>query len=156
MEGLPNPLDNIRKPTGSQARDRRLRPGEFEKLRTLLSASGNQWAAPAFELAIETSLRQSALFSVRWEWLDIGSRMIKFPPDARGAGNKGVPAALPLSRRAIDVFRHLAAIGCGRENGALPVWSSRRPAQGTKRTRVWHNHQCSSLHMETNDKDRQR
>lgn len=29
MEGLSNPLNNIRKPTGSQARDRRLRPGEF-------------------------------------------------------------------------------------------------------------------------------
>jgi integrase len=116
MEGLSNPLDNIRKPTGSQARDRRLRPGEFEKLRALLSASGNQWAAPAFELAIETSLRQSILFSVRWEWLDLGSRMIGFPPDARGADNKGVPAKLPLSRRAVDVFRHLAAIGEGADD----------------------------------------
>lgn len=115
MEGLLNPLDNIRKPTGSQARDRRLRPGEFEKLHALLSASGNRWAASAFELAIETSLRQSALFSIHWEWVEIGSRMIKFPPDARGADNKGVPAALPLSRRAIDIFRHLAAIAEGAE-----------------------------------------
>jgi integrase len=113
MEGLLNPLDNIRKPTGSQARDRRLRPGEFEKLRGLLSDSGNRWAAPAFELAIETSLRQGALFSIRWEWLDIENRMIRFPPDARGAANKGVPAAIPLSRRALNVFRSLAAIGEG-------------------------------------------
>jgi integrase len=110
MEGLLNPLDNIRKPTGSRARDRRLRPGEFEKLHRLLFASGNRWAAPAFELAIETSLRQGALFNVRWEWLDIGNRLIKFPPDARGADNKSAPAVLPLSRRAIDVLRHLAAI----------------------------------------------
>ncbi|KAA1012659.1 site-specific integrase [Paraburkholderia panacisoli] len=110
MEGLMNPLDNIRKPTGSQARDRRLRLGEFEKLHSLLSAGGNPWAAPAFELAIETSLRQSALFSVRWEWVDLGSRMLRFPPDARGADNKGIPALLPLSSRAINIFRHLAAI----------------------------------------------
>lgn len=115
MEGLRNPLDNIRKPTGSQARDRRLRSGEFEKLHRLLSASGNRWVAPAFELAIETSLRQSALFSVRWEWLDTDSRLIKFPPDARGADNKGVPAVLPLSSRAINVFRNLAAIAEGAE-----------------------------------------
>lgn len=38
-EGLPNPLDNIRKPSGSKARDRRLRPDEFDKLKALLSAS---------------------------------------------------------------------------------------------------------------------
>ncbi|WP_186084186.1 tyrosine-type recombinase/integrase [Burkholderia gladioli] len=113
MEGLSNPLATIRKPTGSQARDRRLRPGEFDKLRTLLSSSGNPWAAPAFELAIETSLRQGALFSIRWEWLDVENRLVKFPPDARGADNKGVPAALPLSKRAINVLRNLAAIAEG-------------------------------------------
>lgn len=104
------PLKNIRKPSGSEARDRRLRTGEFEKLYALLSASGNPWAALAFELAIETSLRQGALFSVRWEWLDLGNRLLRFPPGARGAENKGVPAVLPLSRRAVAVFRHLAAV----------------------------------------------
>ncbi|MFM0211489.1 site-specific integrase [Paraburkholderia sediminicola] len=113
MEGLSNPLGNIRKPAGSQARDRRLRPGEFEKLHALLSSSSNLWAAPAFELAIETSLRQGALFSIRWEWLNAENRMIKFPPDARGADNKGVPAVIPLSSRAINVFRTLAAIAEG-------------------------------------------
>ncbi len=58
MEALTNPLKNIRKPSGSEARDRRLRPGEFEMVHARLSASGNLWAALAFELAIETSLRQ--------------------------------------------------------------------------------------------------
>ncbi len=110
MEALPNPLKNIRKPSGSEARYRRLRAGEFEKLHALLSASSNPWAAPAFELAIETSLRQRALFGVRWEWLDLEARMLRFPPDARGTDNKGVPAVLPLSLRATAVFRHLAAI----------------------------------------------
>lgn len=110
MEGLLNPLDNIRKPSGSKARDRRLRPGEFEVLKALLAASRNPWAAPAFELAIETSLRQGALFSLRWEWVDLRSRVVRFPAEARGADNKGVPAVLPLSTRAVDVLRHLAAI----------------------------------------------
>ncbi len=41
MEALMNPLKNIRKPSGSEARDRRLRPGEFEKLHAFLSASAN-------------------------------------------------------------------------------------------------------------------
>ncbi|KVD51746.1 integrase [Burkholderia ubonensis] len=113
MEGLPNPLDNIRKPSGSKARDRRLRPGEFDKLKALLSASRNPWVAPAFELAIETSLRQGALFSLRWQWVDLNARVIRFPVEARGADNKGVPAALPLSLRAANILRHLAAIAEG-------------------------------------------
>ncbi|MGG2042414.1 tyrosine-type recombinase/integrase [Burkholderia gladioli] len=117
-EALPNPLKNIRKPSASQMRDRRLRPGEFEKLHALLSASGNPWAALAFELAIETSLRQGALFSIRWEWIELKNRLLHFPPDARGADNKGVPPVLPLSTRAIAVFRHLAAIAEGAETRA--------------------------------------
>ncbi|MFM0244117.1 hypothetical protein [Paraburkholderia sediminicola] len=58
MEGLLNPLDNVRKPAESHSRERRLLPTEFEKLHALLLASRNLWAGPAFELAIETSLGQ--------------------------------------------------------------------------------------------------
>lgn len=109
-ETLSNPLKNIRKPSGSRARDRRLRPGEFEALRIRLAASENSWAAPAFELAIETSLRQGTLFGLHWEWIKLSERMIEFPPEARGTDNKGVPARLPLTRRAADVLRALAAL----------------------------------------------
>jgi len=110
FEALMNPLKNIRKPSGSRARDRRLRPGEFEALCARFAASHNSWLAPAFELAIETSLRQGTLFSLRWEWVKIPARMIEFPPEARGTDNKGVPARLPLTRRATDVLRALAAL----------------------------------------------
>jgi len=59
LDGLPNPLKNIRKPSGTKARDRRLHPGERERerLAAALAESDNSWAAPAFELAIETTLR---------------------------------------------------------------------------------------------------
>jgi integrase len=113
MEGLQNPLKNIRKPSGSRARDRRLRPGEFETLLPLLSSSSNPWAAPAFELAIEPSLRQGTLFALTWEWVDIQTRLITFPPQVRSVGNKGVPNVLPLSLRAVAVLRNLAAIAEG-------------------------------------------
>lgn len=107
LDGLMNPLKNIRKPSGSSARDRRLQPGEYERIHARLQASGNPYAAPAFTLAIETSLRQGSLFSVRWEWVDWGARMICFPPEARASANKGVPPALPLSRQAIHVLEAL-------------------------------------------------
>jgi len=67
-------------------------------------------------------LRQGALFSVRWEWLDLRNRLLRFPPDARGADNKGVPAVLPLSRRAITVFRHLAVIAENPDMRASRSW----------------------------------
>jgi integrase len=110
FETLTNPLKNIRKPSGSRARDRRLSTGEFEAIRARLAENQNPWVAPAFELAIETSLRQGTLFSLRWEWVKLDARMIAFPREARGADNKGVPAQLPLSRRAVDVLRALAAL----------------------------------------------
>lgn len=118
LEGLPNPLKNIRKPSGSRARDRRLRPGEFETIYTHLSASNNSWSAPAFELAIETSLRQGTLFALRWEWIDVKAQLVTFPPEARGTSNKGVPHVLPLSRRAVAILRHLAAITEGDKRSA--------------------------------------
>jgi integrase len=101
MEGLANPLKNIRKPGGSRARDRRLEVGEYELISSNLQASSNPYAAPAFELAIETSLRQGALFSLRWEWIDFSARMIRVPVDARGTENKSVPPVLPISTRAV-------------------------------------------------------
>ena len=67
MEGLMNPLKNIRKPGGSHERDRRLRIGEYELLAAELSKSDNPWARPAFDLAIQTSLRQGMLFALRWD-----------------------------------------------------------------------------------------
>lgn len=107
MEGLLNPLKNIRKPSVSSARDRRLEPGEYERIHTALASSGNPYAAPAFDLAIETSLRQGSLFGLQWEWIDLERQLVRIPNSARGAENKGVPAVLPLSKRAQAVLRSL-------------------------------------------------
>lgn len=116
MEGLMNPLKNIRKPSASAARDRRLEPGEYDKIKAVLAKSGNPYAAPAFDLAIETSLRQGTLFGLRWEWVDLEKRLIRIPLSARGAENKGVPAALPLSTKAHAVLLSLHPLD---EVGAL-------------------------------------
>ena len=104
MEGLPNPLDNIRKPSGSKVRDRRLVEGEYEKIYEKLAASGNRYAVYAFDLAIETSLRKATLFSLQWEWIDLQARMIKFPFDLCAPQNKGVPLILPISTQAVKIL----------------------------------------------------
>ncbi len=107
MDGLQNPIDNIRKPGGSRARDRRLIGDEFERLVGVLSSHPNKFVAPAFELAIETSLRQGTLFKLQWEWVDVQARVIKIPLAMREVANKGVPPILPLSKRASAVLAAL-------------------------------------------------
>jgi len=107
MENLPNPLKNIRKPAGSRARNRRLEAGEYEIILDRLKTSENLYAACAFDLAIETSLRQGMLFKLRWEWVDFSTRMIRFPSEALEISNKGVPTVLPLSRHAIKALHNI-------------------------------------------------
>ena len=107
MESLSNPLNNIRKPSNSNARSRRLEADEYARIHEQLSKSSNRYAAPAFDLAIETSLRRGTLFNLRWEWINLSTRMIRFPTHMLTTANKGIPAVLPLSNKAVSVLRSL-------------------------------------------------
>lgn len=136
MEGLMNPLKNIRKPSVSSSRDRRLEPGEYEKIKDALSASDNRYAAPAFDLAIETSLRQGTLFRLQWEWVDLKHRLIRIPFSARGVDNKGVPAVLPLSTSAHAVLLTLHPRDCAGELQARPAGPVLKTTQNAVRC-IW-------------------
>ncbi|MFN4328549.1 MAG: tyrosine-type recombinase/integrase [Limnobacter sp.] len=107
MEALINPLNSIRKPSGSSARDRRLMPGEYDRIKDELSVSRNPFVVPAFDLAIETGLRQGTLFSLQWEWVDLDKRLVTFPNSVLNIKNKGVPPILPLSIKASQVMEGL-------------------------------------------------
>jgi len=150
MEGLMNPLKNIRKPSGSHERDRRLREGEYDKLADALSKSDNPWARPAFDLAIETSLRQGMLLALRWEWIDLSRQVIWIPAEFRRHGNKGVPPALPLSLKAVAVLRALPRSTDGRvfpttQNAIVCVWKKTLKRLGIDGLR-WHDlrHEAAS------------
>lgn len=127
MEGLLNPLKNIRKPSGRKARDRRLLAGEYEIIKTALQASANSWAAAAFDLAIETTLRCGMLFEMEWAWIDFKRQVLDIPIRYREKANKGVPVAVPLSSRAVAALQSLPrsidgkVFGCSR-NAVLLVW----------------------------------
>lgn len=154
MEGLLNPLKNIRKPSASNERDRRLQPGEFERLRDALSRVSNPYAVPAFELAIETSLRQGMLFELRWDWIDLNARAIRIPIEFRRMANKGVPAALPLSSHAVSVLQAMPRAISGKVLDTTPgaivmIWKKTRAALGIKDLR-WHDlrHEAASRFSE--------
>lgn len=128
----------------------RLQDGEFDKIYLALAQSENHWVLPAFELAIETSLRQTMLFELRWDWVDLDKRVIRIPIELRSVGNKGVPVAIPLSTRAINVIQTLPRSLDGRllsttSNAARCVWKRTLKEIGIKGLR-WHDlrHEAAS------------
>lgn len=126
--GLNNPIADIQKPGGSQGRERRLLAGEFFCLYKRLRRVDNPWAGYAFALAIETTLRQATLMSLKWSWIDLSRRVIRIPVSARTAENKGVPASLPLTKRAVKILKMLGKIKIGNDvfgcsaNAVVCVW----------------------------------
>lgn len=108
MEGLMNPVRNIRLPKVAVARERRLHPGEYETILAAIQRVSRQpWLRAAFILAVETSLRQGVLVQLKWSWIDLDARLIRIPPAYREQANKGVPIAIPLWNSAIEALRDL-------------------------------------------------
>ncbi|MVW72871.1 tyrosine-type recombinase/integrase [Bordetella sp. 15P40C-2] len=152
-DGLENPIADLQKPGGSRARERRLMPGEFYRLyKQLRRAQGNVWAAHAFALAIETTLRQGSLFSLKWQWIDIQRRVIRIPATARTAENKGIPPSLPLTKRAIKILRRLYQMKAGQEvfgctaNAVVCAW--KRAKADARRT---YEDSCTRIGCEPDD-----
>lgn len=150
MESLLNPLKNIRKPSGSRERDRRLKAGEYDRIAAALAESENPCAPQAFDLAIETSLRQGMLVQLQWEWVDLTRQVITIPASFRRHGNKGVPPVLPLSKRAVEVLKTLPVKSTGpvlptTANALRCVWKRALKDLGIKDLR-WHDlrHEAAS------------
>lgn len=98
MEGLTNPVSNIRKPKQPMGRDRRLLPGEEE---LLLSACPAQMQ-PLIILALETAMRQGELTSVRWENVSLARRIIRILDTKNGEAR-----TIPLSTRAVLALKNV-------------------------------------------------
>lgn len=74
-----NPCRLVRKPKRADARDRRLRTGEYEALQ----AKRPELLAYII-LAIETSMRRSELAKLRWEFVDLDRRTAHLPKTKNG------------------------------------------------------------------------
>lgn len=99
MPGLPNPFNNVEMPSGSEERERRLSRKEHVMCRRRLRQSRNPYAIHAFDLAIETSLRQGTLFRLRWEWVDFPKLRITLPASERTKKTRAFPLSFPCRRR---------------------------------------------------------
>ena len=101
-----NPVAEIRIPNGIRSRERRLAPGEFEKLSMAALSGRNRLTWSAIELAVETAMRRSELLRLEWSDVDFVERL------ARLADTKnGRPRSVPLTAGALAVLSALPRSG---------------------------------------------
>lgn len=97
MEGLHNPVKSIRMPSPPAGRDRRLHPGELEKLLECLSEEMNQ----VVRFALETAMRRGELAGMTWDMVDLKKRTVTLP-DTKNGQKKIVS----LSMEAVTILKH--------------------------------------------------
>jgi len=98
LEGLRNPVSDIRKPKQPAGRDRRLQAGEEERL--MVAASPQ--IRPLIVMALETAMRQGELLSIQWKDVNLKQRTT-FLRDTKNGENRSVP----LSTTAIATLKKI-------------------------------------------------
>ena len=95
-----NPVDRVKMPPTSPARQRRLEVGEFERLKTVSGGTRNPHIWPIIVFAIETGMRRSEILGLTWDNTDLERRIAFLPITKNGSSRK-----VPLSARALAVLR---------------------------------------------------
>ncbi|WP_027174721.1 integrase [Desulfovibrio aminophilus] len=108
--GLPTAL--VRLPKVPRSRDRRLKSGEEAKLLRAAEAYGGE-IGDVISFALETAARRTEIASMRWEHVDLKSRVVTFPETKNGEIRRA-----PLSPRALEILK-------ARKRDLGPVWRMR-------------------------------
>ena len=85
-----NPVRRIRKPQANNARERRLEPGEEQRLLTAATKARNPMLRPLIVLALETAMRLGELLSLEWANIDT-NRHQAFLPNTKNGKARNVP-----------------------------------------------------------------
>ena len=96
MEGLTNPVKAIRMPSPPAGRDRRLGPGELEKL----LESSSEELSQVIRFALETAMRRGELAGMTWEMVDLKRRTVTLPETKNGQKR-----IVPLSSVAVAILK---------------------------------------------------
>jgi integrase len=94
-----NPLDRVKRPRLSNARERRLGHGEYDLLHTALRRTRSPLVAPVVEFAIHTAMRRGEILALRWEQVNWRERTA-YIADSK----TGVPRTIPLLDGALAVL----------------------------------------------------
>ncbi len=95
-----NPVHRISKPRQSEGRDRRLEPGEEERLLQAADSCRNPNVRPFIILALETAMREGELLSLEWNNVNFEQQVAYLPTTKNRK-----PRDVPLSSKAIATMR---------------------------------------------------
>ena len=91
-----NPISLIRMPKNNPPRERRLKDGEFERLKIAAEKSRSWYLWPVVVLAIETAMRRGEILGLRWEHTDLDKKTVFLPMTKNGSSRR-----VPLSDEAV-------------------------------------------------------
>lgn len=107
--GLPikrSPLADLRIEGIQDRRERRLRPGEWERLMEAAKSRRNPHVIPIIILAVETGMRRGEILAMKWEHFDQDTRSLLIPKAKNGHAR-----IIPLSSRATSLLSDLPRKG---------------------------------------------
>lgn len=99
MASLANPVSPIRRPRNPESRDRRLRPGELEKI---LEHTDSKILGPVVLFALETGMRRGEIAAMRWDHVDVKKRVLLIPETKTGKSR-----TVPLTTEALRILNDL-------------------------------------------------
>ncbi|EPR43551.1 integrase family protein [Desulfovibrio sp. X2] len=94
------PTANVRLPKMPRARERRLKPGEEERLLTAARQYGGE-IADIIIFAIETAMRRNEIAQMRWEQVELRRKVVSLLSEQTKTGE---PRQVPLSVKAAEIL----------------------------------------------------
>ncbi len=100
-----NPLRSVRLPKENAARERRLLPGEEERLLDACRQSGAPYLEHLVVVAVETGMRQSEILGLRWHRISFEKRVAVLSDTKNGEAR-----AVPLTHRAATAMQAMRTV----------------------------------------------
>jgi integrase len=97
---IENPAAKIKFAAKDHRRERRLRPGEEQKLIKAATGCRNRLMVPVIQLALETAMRRGEILGIQREHVDIKRCALLIPETKNGYAR-----TIPLSRKAVVILR---------------------------------------------------
>tara|TARA_R110002020_G_scaffold92756_2_gene224213 strand:- start:162 stop:1148 length:987 start_codon:yes stop_codon:yes gene_type:complete len=114
-----NPVDKVKKPSGSKVRERVITHKELDNILCEIPYKYHSY----FRLLMETACRRSELLSLPKAWVDLSARVIRLPAHIT---KTNTAREVPLSKQAMEILEPLLS-----GDGLLFNW------QGRTVTQVW-------------------
>ena len=101
-----NPISLIRMPKSNPPRERRLRNGEYEKLKIAAHGSRTWYLWPIIDIAIETAMRRGEILNLKWKNIDWKNRRALLPITKNGRSRW-----VPLGENSLNHIGNLPTVG---------------------------------------------